>query len=453
MHKGPDGANVRVLINVEKILNSEFARSHDAEKHLADAFEERSMLIPPRATRFVLAGQFDLERQTRVWEAAAIEIKTPVKLDQVAKQAERQVEKIEGAAAVGTQRDFLVDLGDNQVGVLAPSNRQQTARWLRQLKKNEPSLSDYLAKAASYGDTAGTDIILAIDLTDVLPQKFIADKLRESEVLKGRTAEIGKIASILAGARGARVAIKIGTKCSGKLIVDFQSNPAPLAEFSKPLILSALAEAGVMLEDMEEWKLTVGKQSVALEGSLSDDGLRRVMSVVEVPQESLAAVDPDINARPSRASNTSQSLTIEASRRYFKNIQTQLDSLRLEKEKKTLGQTTQWIESAARRIDSMSTLNVDSDLADYGGAVAVELRQIVAYLRNIDIQSARRASNVVRDDSYYYGYGQSSQAAKRQVRAEERAGGVSTTSEIARHIADQSAAMRRKMTDRYKTDF
>ena len=44
----------------------------------------------------------------------------------------------------------------------------------------------------------------------------------------------------------------------------------------------------------------------------------------------------------------------------------QIDSLRMQKkDAKSLGQIATWINNAARRIDRMSTLNVDSDLADY----------------------------------------------------------------------------------------
>ena len=61
---------------------------------------------------------------------------------------------------------------------------------------------------------------------------------------------------------------------------------------------------------------------------------------------------------------------------YFQTIEQQLDSLRLQKkDAKTLGQMAMWIDNMARGIDRMSTLNVDTELVDYGTNIATELRR------------------------------------------------------------------------------
>ena len=49
---------------------------------------------------------------------------------------------------------------------------------------------------------------MAIDLTDAFPQKFLAERLRKNEVLKDRTADIDKLASLFAGIRGIRLESK-----------------------------------------------------------------------------------------------------------------------------------------------------------------------------------------------------------------------------------------------------
>ena len=85
---------------------------------------------------------------------------------------------------------------------------------------------------------------MAIDLTDAFPQKFLAERLRKNEVLKDRTADIDKLASLFAGVRGVRLGIKINTKCSAMLVVDLQGDPAPAAEFAKPLLLRHSAKPG-----------------------------------------------------------------------------------------------------------------------------------------------------------------------------------------------------------------
>jgi hypothetical protein len=325
------------------------------------------------------------------------------------------------------------------------------------LKQTSRPLSDYLAGVGSYGDTAGTDIIVAIDLTDVLPPKFIADRLRENEVLKGKQVDIDKIATVFAGVRGARLGIKIGTKCNGMLVIDFKDDPAPLKDFAKPLLLSMLGNAGVLLEEMEEWKPTVGKNSISLQGYISDEGMRRLMGIVELPDDAVTMMNSGgAEGATSAKSNSGpdDSLVRETSRNYFQSIERQLDSLRLKKnDAKSFGQIAAWIDGAARHIDRMSSLNVDPELVNYGAAVSVELRQMVAALQGIGIQSGARQAQIYDTDSSYYDDGTNVDGARRAVRAEEKAAGSTSALDISRQIANQSAAVRRKMTDRYKIDF
>jgi hypothetical protein len=458
MWKVPEGANVLVVFNVEQILQSDFARSRDSQRKLAEAFAQRSILIPPDATQFVMAAQYDLEHFTPTWQAAVMGLKTPMNFNRAALLAGRSVETLSGMEAIGGRKAFALKIGDNQLGLLSPSNRQMAARWAQRLKQSDHPLSEFLVQTGSYGDSADTDIILAIDLTDVLPQKFVAERLRANEILKGRNVDIDKLASIIARVRGVRLGIKIGTKCNAMLVVDLQDDPAPMADFAKPLLLSILGNRGVMLEEMADWKPEIGKNTISLKGNLTDDGLRRLMGIVELPADSVAMVDPAASAQSSpvakSATNTGDSLTRESSRKYFQSIQQRLDSLRLQKkDAKTLGQMAMWIDMAARGIDRMSMVNVDDDLLDYGAAMSGDLRQIVASLQGVGIQSGARAAQIYGSDSNYYDDGYNVQGARRAVRAEEKAAGATSSLELARSIANQTAAIRRKMTDRYKIDF
>jgi hypothetical protein len=457
MEKVPEGANVLVVFNVEQILQSDFARAHNSQQKLADAFAQRSILIPPDAKQFVMAAQYDLEHFKQEWEAAVMDLKIPIVFDRLAAATHRSVEMLSGLEAIGGSKVFLLNLGDKQLGVLSPSNRQMAARWVQRLKQNTHPLSEYLAQTGSYGDTAGTDIILAVDLTDVLPQKYVAERLRKNEVLQGRKVDIDKLASILVRVRGVRLGIKIGDKCSAMLVVDLQDNPAPMADFAKPLLLSILGNAGVMLEEMEDWKPALGKDTISLKGNLSDEGMRRLMGVVELPADSVAMIDSSTAQPPTAsksAANTGDSLQREASRKYFQSVQQRLDSLRLQKkDAKTIGQLAAWIDMAARGIDRMSMVNVDEDLLDYGASISGELRQMTAALQGVGIQSGARTAQIYGGDSYYYDDGYNVQGARRAARAEEKAAGATSSLDLARSITNQTAAIRRKMTDRYKVDF
>ena len=49
-------------------------------------------------------------------------------------------------------------------------------------------------------------------------------------------------------------------------MVDLQDDPAMMTEFAKPLFLSTLGKTGVMLEEMTDWKVAVGKNTISLQG-------------------------------------------------------------------------------------------------------------------------------------------------------------------------------------------
>jgi hypothetical protein len=208
-----------------------------------------------------------------------------------------------------------------------------------------------------------------------------------------------------------------------------------------------------MLEEMADWKATVGKNTISLQGTLSDDSMRRVMGLVELPAASVELIDANSPAVTPAKSASTESVTRDASRKYFQTIEQQLDSLRLQKkDAKSMGQIALWIDNIARRIDRLSTLNVDPELADYGARIASELRDAVASLQGVGIQSGARQAQIYGGDSYYYG-DYDVQGARRAVGAEEKAAGATSSLDLSRVIANQRAAMRRKMTDRYKVDF
>ena len=65
------------------------------------------------------------------------------------------------------------------VGVMFPANRQQVVRWVREAKTaTSAPLTPYLAEAVGYADKVGTDIVLALDLTDMLPEAYVANGLK-----------------------------------------------------------------------------------------------------------------------------------------------------------------------------------------------------------------------------------------------------------------------------------
>jgi hypothetical protein len=217
-----------------------------------------------------------------------------------------------------------------------------------------------------------------------------------------------------------------------------------MADVVKPLLLEILGNTGLLLDEMKDWKSAVGKNSISLQGYLDDDSMRQIMSVVELPTDSLES---------GKETETSpETLQREASRKYFRAVQERLDSLRLQKrDAKSMGQMAMWVDNAARVIDRMPVLNVDPELLDYGATISAELRQMVASLQGVGIQTGAQSAQIYSTDSYYYDT--DVQGARRAVKAQERAEGATSALDLSRLIANQSAGIRRKMSEKYQMEF
>jgi hypothetical protein len=113
-----------------------------------------------------------------------------------------------------------------------------------------------------------------------------------------------------------------------------------------------------------------------------------------------------------------------------------------------------WMDRQARRIDQLPMLDVDPDLLDFSQGVAKSLRISAANQRN----AAIRATTTSRDTTRYYADGYSNQpykvesASRIQGRMEAASANLSHV-DIMRMIDDETAAMRRLLTERYRLEF
>ena len=86
--------------------------------------------------------------------------------------------------------------------------------------------------------------------------------------------------------QGIRLGIRIGDRPSGNLTVDFAQDASSLAAIAKPLLLQVLADAGMQIDDLDEWKPEAAGTTVSLRGDLTTSGLQRVLSIIESPTSS-----------------------------------------------------------------------------------------------------------------------------------------------------------------------
>jgi hypothetical protein len=384
---------------------------------------------------------------------------------------------------------YLLGFGPKLVGAMSPANRQQVVRWVRQMTDTTAKpLSPYLKKGAGYTDDLGTEIIMVLDLDGVFPAERVATYLAGKKDLDKLQVDRAKLAELLMSIRGVRVGVRIGDQPHGRLTVDFDQDASATAPYAKSLVLEAMADAGMKIDDLDAWEPDVRGKMVSLQGNLSAAGLRQLMSIIEppVPPESAAArrtpatkATIDVESPGELAMNKGQTTL-----RHFKSVETLLKDLKGSmRDMKTIGQKAVWFDKYARKIETLPMLNVDPELLDFGQFVAKTLRNGALDVRNLCIDAGVAKGQVQQGmvNPYYYGgygydragpyggngwYGpgvtavnsldaqlQRQAAQRRAIRTQTRGDSYAGMYAMRDQIVQAASGIRRKMTERYQIEF
>lgn len=476
LKRTPPGANAIVLINVEKTLDSPVAKARDWKTKLGEAFESGLVTLPPHATRFVQASQIDFETMHPSWEATVVELKTAPKFDDVVAKHGGTPDKIGSHAAAAFREDtYLVQFGPKVLGAMQPANRQQVARWVKHADTSKSSpLSPYLEEAAGFAEFKGTEMIMAIDLADVVSEEFAERSLSDSDVVKEGQGDVAALTKVASGLRGVMLGIVFKDKPFAKIKVDFNGPTAPLGKLAKPLLLAALKHRGIMIDDFDNWKASLKDKHAYLEGELSPQGMRRLMTLVVGPS---MHVDTDVAAAPlpttDKPSPSLEQLQAEATQKYFTQVATLVGDIAERKDAKTIAQYGTWLTKYARKIEALNSQGVESEVSKFGLYAAKQLRQAGASVSGIGIQSNAREAQVYSEPtvagysragvgmSGYNGYGstygsesgfyyhdRNVSGERRAIRKQEQAKGITAANEILGQLESDTAEMRRRLAEK-----
>jgi hypothetical protein len=251
-----------------------------------------------------------------------------------------------------------------------PANRQDVARWMKRIETASlAGLSPYLQVAKQFAQQ-NAHLIVAIDLEEVLGAEEVKAKLAAFESLKGKGIDLDKAGQALASIRGLTLGLRVTDRRNGGLRVDFNEDISVIRDVAKPLLLEALGNQGMMINEFRDWDVQVSEKQVRLTGILEDGGTRRLLSFLDTPP-SLQLAEDQPAAEP-----TPESLVRLASQQYFSSISSLLGDLRNDKQnRQTMGQISVFFRNYARRIDRLPILNVDPVLVSFGRWVSTSLRE------------------------------------------------------------------------------
>ena len=470
LRRVPGNANLLVMIDVEKMHASEYAKKQGWKKKHETWYVDSPVMMPPEARQFVIAAALDVGTMESVWEVAVMNMTESPSMSSIARAEGGRTDRFGGADAAWTPLDaYFIQLDERVMGVLHPANRQYASRWVRQKQTlGGESLSPFLKNASKKSDA--DDIVMALELRDAISAEEVLENLQTSRVVSQSDVDLEAMSEALSSIAGVTLRVRIGDKPRGQMKISFGRDVSIMKGFAKERLLEVLRNNGAMIEDFADWKFKIASngKSIAIDGDLSSGALRKLLSIVELPVPLKAG--ETASADPKSTDADAMGYT---SQRYFKSVTSLVDGLR-KKGGANIGHSEAvWMVKYARKIDRLPILNVDADMVNFGGFVSGTLRDASGVLESYR-QSARaraaaimleRAPSRVAYGSLYSGTRTTVRrsdlsaarrqfsADRRQVSEEELAAGAVEATAILQRIPAATSEVRKTMTERYKIGF
>lgn len=489
LKRTPQAANCLVLINANEIYKSPIALRDNWKGEHEKGLAVGGLELPAGVQRLVVASEIDVEFLQPTWNAAIAELQGEPNWKGMAARDQGIPDMIGTAPALRLPGDvYLVGLDKQIVGIMAPANRQRVAQWINYRGGN--SLSPYLQRAASYVQGLHSEIVLALDLQHAVSRDLIRNRLESFPEAKLPNVNLDNLANSLASIEGVTLGISMGDTTKGKIRFDFSSEMESLAPLAKPIFLQVLSRHGAMIQDFSTWSVEAKGKTIYLEGLLTESGLRRILSLVELPTRDLRssntlptppmpAVNTPVTNTQTPTAQPEESLARIASQSFFKSVNKLLFDLRNERGGNSYASQALWYDKYARKIDQLPMLHVDPELLSYASQVSAHLRNASLAVKGVGVIGSARAAQItpqaVGTYNYYnpyyrvgglgYGWGYGANygsvdfdirdisAEKRAVRAQEQAKGSQAVVTLMSQIEQETASIRRVMTEKYKAEF
>jgi hypothetical protein len=455
----PGGANSLVLIDVDAFYASPMAERQGWKATFERKWSEQPILLPPEAKRFVLAAHLDpLNSMRSNWEAAVVELGTPIPMATIARAEGGYIDSIDSTNVVWTpSHAYFVEFDKQLLGVAYPDDRQMVARWLTLSKTGQGSpLSPYLAAATKKLRSAG-QIVMAVDLSNVTQPHRMDRAIKEMGLLNGKNVSPMAVTQTLSTLKGVTVSIDFHSQPLTEARVEFSSDIKAIKPIAKDLVMAAMSRLGMPVEDSKAWKVTLERDTIILRGQLTEKGLRQISTFLELPTSKFSTL-----AKESESKEDPKKLTVEASLRYFHTFEKLIEDLKggLNTDAKIV-----WYEKTARKIDNLPILHVDEELLAFGAATSQQIRETAQRGRNIGHANTANQVAIVGSYGNYYdngygggygGYGGSysvngadlanAQIAANNSSSQNRTRGLTV-------INNGMADVRRRMTKKYQVEF
>lgn len=445
-------ANAIIFFNVNQVMNSPLAASQNWKEDFDKAYASGLVAVPPATGQLMISSDLDISTWKPNLTTAVFELNEAFELSAIRRQYEGVPDTIgDQSSLLLSQGVYVIQAGERRAAVISSGNRQVVSRWLQNAEKSATgSLSDYLQAAAARVKIS--DIVLAIDLQNAFPLAVIESKLKSSPLLSKQKAEDrAAAAGLLHSLKGLTLEVIVKQAADSRLVVDFGSDisGSAIAQHGKEILIEALSDAGLMMDDLQSWSGRAEGNRYILQGKLSVDGIRQVMRLINLPIGNFVTDEKRL------ASGSSESQMAYTTQQYFRSIQkvmAQIDEI-TKRDDVVISRYAKWFSNWADEIDALPILNVDPSLLEFSQKLSQSFRQCSDAIAGIRIQAGARGAQVWNGVGEYYVWTNEQSSTRNSFRKEEQARGITSARGIYREIQNGLQEVRRDMVDKYKLDF
>ena len=416
----PQDSNALVMVNTRGIFDSPYGQKHQLANRYAERFAELPLAMPPDASHFVLAAEFDMEFMEPQWEAAVAKMTRWPTIEQLASKHGGTVETIRGKKACRLPDAYIVRFTDDVYGMMWPARRQRMSRWVQAVgNAQQTSVQEHLERSTPSLEASAPDIVLALDLFDVIGRQSIREALGRSSVPGIDDQRAEQLASTISTMLDIRLEVRFTDVLAGRIVVDFKQDKTGLEGIAKPLLLQSLENAGALLPEFRDWREEIDDHQIAISGEMSPQGVRQIVSLLALDAsvlQSEQAESPSIVASPptrpatlpARSTTTAtpatrtgpgfnQRIMQRETIRYVDSITQLVNDLQEGRSGSSVNSYAMYLDRYARKIDRMFVNYVEPDVAALGKQVASKMNSMVSEFHDARDRSARRQSQVVPD--------------------------------------------------------
>ena len=432
----PDRANAILYVDSKSVRS--FVVGTPLHKDLPEAIGEVR-----------IAADLDLKTFRPNWEIGYVSLTKLTEASNIATTLGGYVDSILNRTVVWSPNgSYIVPMANDQVGLVRPSDRKLVSRWL---KKDKHVASEFLAKHAAQSSQFFS-VLLAVDIEDVFSPVAIEERISKLTSLKSLNAK--QVVSLLSTLRGIRVVVSKKNLDDCIISIEFGSSPELLLPVARDFFVEVLERNQSSIPEAAKWTPSIDGNILSFRGTISPATLDDLLGIFTVQQQPSTLAS---NASNSSPNSSAEKMALEASKEYFSKVTGIVDRVRNYSASNT-GDRAQWNARLANRIDELPTLNVDSDLVDFGVRVSKGLRGNVVAMQQANINygttGAVNRGAVAYGNSYDYsvGYVYDVNAPAKYQAVAQGVGNMSyreLISEIDQMIGD----IRREMTNKFQVQF